>query len=281
MTDNKRLENTQAKSRDEIYAKKYTSKIWLEEPDPNNPYIAKNAFLSGYDFFELVESSSLSNIVFLLIRGDLPNSDDSAFFEYTCKILMNPGPRHPAAKAAIQATVGKTDVTHVLPIALSVMGGQENAAGIVPAAMKYVIRNYKQEPSAIAAAIQKRSNDKEDHLWSQQLPGYGQIYGSADTFARNCLQRIVNKFPARNLVAWAAKFSDELAINNAGILMPGVAAACFAESGFSAKQGAALFQLICAPGLLAHGLEYLGKPTTAVPFTPDEDYFIEGVAGDD
>lgn len=281
MTDSKRLENTQAKSREEIYAQKYTSKIWLEEPDPNNPYIAKNAFLSGYNFFELVESSSLSNVIFLLVRGHLPNADDSVFFEYICKILINPGPRHPAAKAAIQATVGKTDITHVLPIALSVMGGQENAAGMLPAAMKFVIRNYKQEPSAVASAVRKRNSENEDHVRSQQLPGYGQIYGSADTFARNCLQQVVDKFPARNLVSWAAKFSDELAINNAGILMPGVAAVCFAELGFSAKQGAALFQLICAPGLLAHGLEYLGKPTTAAPFTPDEDYFIEGVATDD
>lgn len=281
MTDNKRLENTQAKSRDETYAKKYTSKIWLEEPDPNNPYIAKNAFLSGYDFFELVESSSLSNILFLLIRGDLPNSADSAFFDYISKILMNPGPRHPAAKAAIQATVGKTDITHLLPIALSVMGGQENAAGIVPAAMKFVIRNYKREPSVIANSIQNCNNAHGDHLWSQQLPGYGQIYGSADTFARNCLQRIVDKFPTRNLAAWSAKFSDELATDNAGILMPGVAAVCFAELGFAAKQGGALFQLICAPGLLAHGLEYLGKPTTAAPFVSDEDYFIKGVAKDD
>jgi citrate synthase len=34
-------------------------------------------------------------------------------------------------------------------------------------------------------------------------------------------------------------------------------------------------QLLAAPGLLAHGLEFSNKPVTAMLFEPDETYQIE------
>jgi citrate synthase len=60
-----------------------------------------------------------------------------------------------------------------------------------------------------------------------------------------------------------------------GWLTTGVAAAVFCDLGFQPKIGGALFQLLGAPGLAAHGLELANKPITAMPYISDENYVIE------
>ena len=60
-----------------------------------------------------------------------------------------------------------------------------------------------------------------------------------------------------------------------GWLSVGVAAAVFADLGFHPRYGAGLFQLLSAPGLLAHGMEQANKPITAMPFVSDNAYVID------
>lgn len=60
-----------------------------------------------------------------------------------------------------------------------------------------------------------------------------------------------------------------------GWLATGVAAAAFCDLGFMPRAAAGLFQLLCAPGLLAHGVELANKPVTALPWISDDDYVIE------
>ena len=54
-----------------------------------------------------------------------------------------------------------------------------------------------------------------------------------------------------------------------------IAAAVFADLGFQPRAGGCLFQLLGAPGLVAHGIELANKPITAMPFVSDENYAIE------
>jgi citrate synthase len=60
-----------------------------------------------------------------------------------------------------------------------------------------------------------------------------------------------------------------------GWLSTGVAAAAFCDLGFHPRVGAGLYQLLCAPGLLAHGFELANKPITAMPFLDEEHYVID------
>ena len=54
--------------------------------------------------------------------------------------------------------------------------------------------------------------------------------------------------------------------------MPGLAAACFVDLGFTPIASACLYQLAAAPGLLAQGLEMANKELTAMPFVNDRNY---------
>jgi citrate synthase len=69
--------------------------------------------------------------------------------------------------------------------------------------------------------------------------------------------------------------------SNLGWQMPGLAAAMFAELGFSPNVGAGLFQLASSPGLLAHGIEMSGKPITGMPFVSDSHYHYQWSGSDD
>ena len=42
--------------------------------------------------------------------------------------------------------------------------------------------------------------------------------------------------------------------------------------------GRSLFQLLAAPGLLAHGLEMANKPLSAMPFVSDDNYHLRDVS---
>ena len=60
-----------------------------------------------------------------------------------------------------------------------------------------------------------------------------------------------------------------------GWLATGVVAAVLTDLGFPPRAAAGIYQIISAPGLLAHGVELANKPLTAMPFISDEDYIIE------
>ncbi len=68
-----------------------------------------------------------------------------------------------------------------------------------------------------------------------------------------------------------------------GLLKTGLCAAVLAELGFQPRQGSGLMQLMAAPGLLAHGVEYANKPLTSMLFESDENYEIDygGAHSDD
>ena len=71
------------------------------------------------------------------------------------------------------------------------------------------------------------------------------------------------------------KLAEKLHPLELGWLTTGVAAAVLTDLEFQPRLGAGIFQLLCAPGLLAHGVEMYGKPITAMPFPTDKDYIIE------
>ena len=74
--------------------------------------------------------------------------------------------------------------------------------------------------------------------------------------------------------SWRAELVDELNSYHIGWLQTGIVAAVLSDLGLPSYAGAGLFQLIQAPGLLAHGLEAFPKSRTEFPFVSDEDYRI-------
>lgn len=260
--------------RDDSYAKKISTKIWHEQPSEQNPYIAQQSRCHGYDLIELVKGRSYVEVLYLLFRGELPTEQEAAIFEQLLISFINPGPRHPATRSAIVAGVGKTDPVHILPIALSTLSGNFQGAGEVEPAVRFLRKNAKKPPEQVALALLDEGTKPAEGDWSI-APGFGSYYGGVDLMAEQLAQQLGTLPGCGKLLFWGDEFSHALHDQQMGWQKTGVAAAVLADLGFLPFACASLYQLISAPGLLAHGLEYCKKPMTSYPFPEDKDYVIE------
>lgn len=264
----------QVKKRDEEFAQQITTKIWEELPDTINPYIASEARCHGYPLMALAEKRSFVEVLYLLFRGELPTSPEADLLERLMVFLINPGPRHPATRAAMNAGVGKTDPEHVLPIGLTILGGAHLGAGEVEPAMRFLRKHARQPVEKVVEELLQSSICPDEGDW-HIAPGFGSRFGSVDIMPCKMARSLAEQTEGLKLLNWGCEFSNLLAPHNMGWLSTGVAAAVFADLGFQPRLGAGLFQLLNAPGLLAHGMEQANKPITAMPFVKDEDYVIE------
>jgi len=262
------------KSRNEAFAERTATKIWQEIPSPENPYITQQAFCHGYDLLELMQKRSYVDVLYLLLRGNLPTQEERGLLETLMVGLINPGPRHPAARAAMNAGVGKTDNAHILPIALTIYGGKHLGAGEIEPAMRFLRQQRKQPPQDIAEQLLKNTQPTEEGDW-HIAPGFGSRFNGIDVLPCQIALQLLDLPACGNTLQWAHEFATALNQHGMGWLSSGLAAAVFTDLGFNPRAGAGLFQLIAAPGLLAHGVELTNKPITAMPFISDEHYLIE------
>lgn len=261
--------------RNEQFASRVRTTLWLETPSPSNPYIAEQAHCHGYDIFELISKRSFIDVLFLLFRGELPTHDQARILESLMIGLINPGPRHPATRAAMNTGVGKTDTAHILPIAQLTLGGSYLGGNEVSQAMRFLNKSARKDPREVIEDLlskHKRTDEGDWHI----APGFGTRFGTVDVLPMR-LATVIAQMPGTgNIWKWAAEFTDILrAKEECGWLSSGIAAAVLADLGFHPRSGAGMFQLISAPGLLAHGLEMSNKPLTAMPFIDDDHYVIE------
>ena len=266
----------QVRSRNEPFVQRVATRIWNELPSDDNPYIASHALCHGYDLFELMEKRSFVDVFYLLFRGELPSKADAQLLQTLMIALINPGPRHPATRAAMNVGVGKTDPVHILPIAAAVLGGEYAGGGIVEASMRFLRK--QQKSSAQQTAEQVLQQYELTTNVDEQLviaPGFGRHHGGVDVLAKNIAAQLCALEASGAALQWGCQLAAQLEPKGIGWMTTGIAAAVFADLGFQPRAGGSLFQLLGAPGLVAHGIELANKPITAMPFVSDENYVIE------
>jgi citrate synthase len=267
-------ERKKVESRNDVFAERTATTIWQEIETPGNPYLADSCRCHGYDLMELVHKRSFVEVLYLLFRGDLPAPDEARLLEQLMIALINPGPRHPATRAAMNAGVGSTDREHILPIALSLYGGKHLGAAEVEPAMNWLRKQRKYDPTQLAKEVIANGIPPAEGDW-HIVPGFGSRFGGIDPMAARIANHLSCLPGTHETLAWGCDFANALNSHSLGWLSPAIAAAVFTDLGFSPRAGAGLFQLLGAPGLLAHGVELSNKPVTAMPFIKDEDYVIQ------
>jgi len=260
--------------REEEFTQRPVTKIWDESPSAENPYIAESCRCHGYDLFELMGKRSFVDVLYLLFQGELPSADKAQLLEQLMIALINPGPRHPATRAAMCVGVGKTDTAQILPVALTTLSGQYLGAAEIEESMRFLRKEIKNDPALVATTLVAESTPPTEGDW-HIAPGFGCRFGGIDSLTLQLADRLSALPAAGKCLAWGLDFAKALAPRGHGWLPTGLAAAVFADLGFQPRFGPGLFQLISAPGMLAHGMELSNKPLTALPFIKDEDYFIE------
>ena len=260
--------------RDDVYVQRTATRIWQELPAEDNAYITAESRCHGYDLMALMQKRSFVDVLYLLFRGELPEPDEAALLEALMVGFINPGPRHPATRAAMNAGVGKTDPALILPIALTTLSGKHNAAGSLEEGMRFLRKH--QRKSAQETALQllveiERPAEGDCNI----APGFGSHYNGIDLMSNKIAEQLVQMPGAGATLKWGQDFAQALAEEGMGWLATGVVAAVLTDLGFQPRTAAGVYQIISAPGLFAHGVELANKPMTAMPFIADEDYSIE------
>ncbi|HWV16882.1 MAG TPA: citrate synthase [Cellvibrio sp.] len=260
--------------RKQAFARRTATRIWSEEASIHNPYLATRALCHGYDLHELMAKRSFVDVFYLLFRGELPGSAQAQLLQTLMIALINPGPRHPATRAAMNAGIGKTNPLHIMPIAASLLGGEHRGGAEVEAAMRFLAKYQGSDPCVVSRSAMLQEMDAAAKETSV-TPGFGKHYGGVDPMAATMARQILALEGAGRSLKWAEKLVASLLPHGIGWLMTGLAAAVFTDLGFPPRVGACLFQLMGCPGLLAHGLEMANQPINAMPFVSDENYVIE------
>ncbi len=261
-------------SRGKDFVARPSTNIWEELPAKDNPYLAETVRCQGYDLVELMGKCSYLEVLFLLFRGELPSVDQIQLLEKLMIVFINPGPRHPATRSAMVAGASKTSPENYLPISLSILSGSYLGANEVQCSMHFLKEHMDQVPEEIAKNILSKdmSVSSDD---SQPAPGFGARFGSIDSFIVQIASQLSACPGAGRSMKWGSRFAGGLSSHGSGWLSTGLVASVFVDLGFSENAGPGLFQILSAPGLVAHGAEFSEKPMTAMPFPKDDDYVIE------
>lgn len=266
------MSSVKVESRKDPFVSKVKTKIWKETATQKHGYLADRAACYGYDIIELMQAGyTQTDITFLLLQGELPTPDQRQLFDALGVLLCNPGPRHPATRASMEAAVSKTHVQHLLPISLTVLGG-ERVAGRVEVIMRYLRLNRRKDPTELTKAlIPLYEGPKND---TEIVPGFGPYFEQREWLYSHYASAIKTQFSNQTLTYLDWIIAIDVALENTpcGMKSTCLAAAIFLDLGFHPRMGAGIFQLLSAPGLLAHGLEMANQPISAMPFVTDEFY---------
>lgn len=270
-------EDTKVERRNQQFAERIETRIWLEQPADGNPYAVSAAHCHGYNLQDLLRHCSYWEFIYLLLTGRRCDRDQQTLLEKLGIALANPGPRHPATRAVMAAAVSKTETGNILPLGLAVLAGSHLGAGEVGDSMYFLRRALKRDAAAeaeqCAAAAGSQNAARRD---MHPAPGFGTRFGGSDVLAQALAAQLLALPGAGRNLAWADQFARGLEHHGSGgWLMPGLAAAAFLDLGFHPRMGPQLFQWLSAPGLMAHAEEMANKPLGAFPFVEDDKYFID------
>lgn len=258
---------------------KISTQIWADVTDASGQ---KTTLCHGYDFFgDLLGRYSWTELVFLLLKGELPDKRETALLERIMTGIMNPGPKAWETNSAMAASVTQTPVGNMMMAGVAALQGRYNGGLCVESSMAML--RTGMEAHAGGKGIGEVSAGLETTF--PDLPGFGLNRGKRDDRARAIMDSIKEDRLGGDGLDFAGILEVELSgKKNIWLTPQGVAAAVFLDLGFGASDGHGLYILSAMPGILAHGLEQRKKgywntfPFYEAPkYTPES---IRTVSGD-
>ncbi len=233
------------------------TKIWHEEAETDNPFLAKACYCSGYDVYgELLQKASWVEYLYLLFKLERPTDQQTKLLERLMIAVANPGPRDYSVRAAMAASVGGSTSASSLMAALGVGAGQYQGAHEVYLAMNYWAKcgcSLDEWYIYLELSTHKTGAD----IWPdiEHFPGFEPYGNTCSTIVQQTLIGLCDIYPEQRL-GWLVK--NRKALEKAAkrpLAMAGVTAAAFADLSFSPETGEMLYLLLRLPGAAAHALE--------------------------
>ena len=250
------------------------SKIWNEEPEPDNPFAAKKCYCAGYDVYgDLLGKASWAEYLYLLFKLEKPTKQQAKLLEAIAIIIANPGIRDHSVRAAMNAGVGGSTSASALMAALAVGAGQYGGAREVYLAMQ-IWEDCKQDLNKWEDRIKNPPIEERADVWIpiEHTPGFDPHGQSCPKPVKQSLKHLYSIAGKESNLNWLNENRLSLEqFSRAPLSFTGVIASAFIDLDLNENQGEILFLLLRLPGAAIHALEQKNNGWRTYPF------FIDGV----
>jgi citrate synthase len=217
--------------------------------------------LRGYDIQELIGRVSFPAMIWLMLRGELPDEEQAVLLGIALGAAVDHGPQAPSIAIARMAITCGVGINSAMASAINVLGDVHGGAG------EQALSFYGDIAAALdaGAALTYAVSARLDRFFAEEgsyVPGLGHRFHPVDPRAPR-LMELIRDFAARGVVS--GRFADiseaieaEVA-RRKGKKIPlnidGATAVIYGELGFPPPLTRGLFVLSRSVGILAHAWE--------------------------
>ena len=206
--------------------------------------------LRGTPIQDLIGTLSFAEMIWFMIRGDLPSPDQLILFEAALVSAVDHGPQAPSIAAARMAVTCGLPLNNAMASAVNMLGDVHGGAGQQAVELFHWIA--EQDTDTEAALAQWR----EDH--GKMVPGYGhRFHKPTDPRAPKLMDMVdqaVSKGACQGHYQRIA-LDIEKTLGHVPMNIDGATGVIYAELGFEPALARGLFCLSRSVGILAHAWE--------------------------
>jgi citrate synthase len=239
--------------------------------------------LRGYAIQDLIGNVTYPEMVWLMLRGELPMRAQARLLEAALIASVDHGPQSPAIAIARMAISAGNEINHAMGSAVNVLGDTHGGAG--QQCMDLMGDIAKREtPAEPLQSTVKTALESFRASGRKFVPGFGHRFHSIDPRVRPLLD-LVDCAAADGVVggryvvigrAIEAQLSSDYG-RSIPMNIDGATAVIFCELGFSPTLGRGLFVLSRSVGILAHAWEQMQRGERIKgPTPPDFLYTYDG-----
>ena len=216
--------------------------------------------LRGYAIEELIGNLSFVEMVWLMLRGELPSKGQARLLEAALVAGVDHGPQAPSIAVARIAITGGVGINGAMASAINTLDDVHGGAGEQAVELYTEIAELAATMGAqqAAASLLERRREAGD----KYVPGFGHRFHPVDPRAPRILRLIEEAVEAGivegNILAAARAVEAHLATGRSKPIpmnVDGATAVLYAELGFAPALCRGLFVLSRSVGILAHAHE--------------------------
>jgi citrate synthase len=217
--------------------------------------------IRGYPVEQLIGRVRFPEMIWLMLRGELPGPGQAELLEAALVPGVDHGPHAPSIAIARMAVTCGLPVNGAMASAINVLDDVHGGAG---QQCMQLYREIDAEPDASADLVTAASRviARRRDAGEKRVPGFGHRFHPVDPRTKPLLALVANAVRANVVTGRYASIGEavEKALHDrtnrhVPMNIDGVTAVVFCELGFEPELGRGLFVLSRAVGILAHAWE--------------------------
>jgi citrate synthase len=219
----------------------------------------------GHPVQDLIGTVSFPQMIWLMLRGDLPSQEQAALFECALVAGVDHGPQAPSIAAARMAATCGVGLNNVMATGVNMLGDVHGGAGEQCAVLYYDIAARIDAGAGLDQAV-RDGLDAWRAEYGKIVSGFGHRFHKPVDPRAPRLMALVREAAATGTVngrfaVIGEAVQDELGRQRGGrpiaMNIDGATAVIFCELGFPPPLSRGLFCLSRSVGVLAHGWEQM------------------------